>query len=463
MEASSQPKILSSFALAMISVAAVVNLRNLPIMASAGSHAIVFYCLAASLFLIPSALVCAELASTHPEDGGIYLWVKKAFGYQLGFFTIWSEWFNNVIGFPATLSFIAATIAFVFFPHIQQHKYALFALMITIIWSCTFFNFFGVKVSSRLNIVGAIFGSLIPGIIIIALGSDWFFTGHHIQINLSLNHLMPAMHGSTLALFLGVLLGYAGMQITAFHVTNVKNPGRDFPRAIFVAVIAILALTIFSSLAIAMIVPHKQLSLVSGVMQGFYAFFRAFHISWALPILAFLIAISGISSLSAWLLAPARGLAVAIKQGNFPRWLSYENRQGIPVNILLIQAVIATGLSLIFIFAPNISTGFWMLLVLTAQFTLAMYILIFASAIRLRYKYRDIKRPFKIPGGNIGIWLVAGTSLLVCCGGIILGYFPPASLNIHHIKYYEMFLISGNIVYLVIPYIIYKATKARAA
>ena len=159
------------------------------------------------------------------------------------------------------------------------------------------------------------------------------------------------------------------MQITAFHIRNVKNPRLDFPKAVAIASFIIVAITILASLSIAITVPSSHLNLVSGLMQGFSNFFSQFHIMWALPILALLIVVSGISSLSAWLLGPARGLAVAAKEGFFPKWCAKCNSKGMPVNILLMQAVIATFLSTLFLFAP-LGTAFWLLIVLTGQFTL---------------------------------------------------------------------------------------------
>ncbi len=423
-------KVLSTFALAMISVAGIINLRNMPIIAGVGAHAI-FFCIAAALvFLIPSALVCAELASSLPEAGGVYLWTKQAFGDKVGLFTIWSEWFNNVIAFPTTISFIAATLAYIFIPHVDQHRFLIFSLMLTIIWGCTFFNFLGIRASSRFNILGAVFGSIIPGIVIIILGLIWFFKGNPIQIHLSWHNILPSLKIKNAAFLIAVLYAYAGMQITAFHATNVKNPQRDFPRAIHLAAIIILALVMFTSLAIAMAVPQDKLSLVTGVMAGFTDFFRGFHLTWALPILAFLIALNGISSLSAWVLAPARGLAVAAKQGYLPKWCGYESKRGIPTKTLLLQAVITTALSLLFLFTNSLSTAFWILMVLTSQFALIMYILIFSSVIRLRYTKKDLLRPFKVPGGMLGIWLIPGISIITCFGGIVLSYFPPANLKL---------------------------------
>jgi glutamate:GABA antiporter len=452
-------KILTTTALALISVAAVVNLRNLPVMASVGLNSVFFYLLAGLVFLLPSALVCAELASSWDKPGGIYLWVHEAFGPKAGFFSIWSEWFNNVISTPVSLVFLAATIAYIFAPSLVSNKLYMMVTMLVIVWGATLFNFLGIKASSRLNMFGAFFGTLIPGAIIAILGLIWFLSGHPIEIKFTWANFFPPMHIKNIVFFLGVLSAYAGMQITAFHVQNVKNPARDFPRAIALAVVLILAVTILSSLAIAGVVPQQQLNLVSGVMEGFSVFLVKFHLEWALPILIFLIVFSGLSSMSAWILGPARGLLVAAQQGLFPRWFAKENKNGMPTRILLIQATISTGLSLLFLLMPTFSAGFWMLLVLTSQFTLVMYILVFSAAIRLRYNAPHLTRSFRIPGGNIGMWIVAGVSIVVCASALVLGYFPPAQLDVGKLSTYETVLVVGNLCYLLFPVFIYKYAR----
>ena len=85
-------RVLGRFSLIMISISAILNLRGLPTMATLGYHALIFYAIAALCFLLPSALVCAELATMLPENGGVYTWVKTAFGPSTGFIAIWMEW-----------------------------------------------------------------------------------------------------------------------------------------------------------------------------------------------------------------------------------------------------------------------------------------------------------------------------------------------------------------------------------
>lgn len=447
-------KVLGVFTLAMMSVAAIINLRGLPMMASVGLNAIFFYLLAALFFLIPSSLVSAELASAFPQAGGVYLWVRKAFGDKMGFLTIWLEWFNNVISFPASLSFMSATLAYIFAPSLALNKNYLFCCTLIILWSATLFNILGIKASSRLNVIGALCGTLIPGLIIIMLGFFWLISGKASQIQFNLKDILPNFNFSHLAFFAGVMSGYSGMQLIAFHAQNVKHPQRDFIKAIMIAVVLIILITIFSSLAIAVVVPNKQLSLVSGLIQGFAGFFQAFHISWALPILALLIVIGGFSSLSAWLMGPARGLCAAAQNKHFPEIFGYENQHGAPVRILILQAIIASMLASIFLLMPNSSSAFWVLLDLSSQSTLLMYIFVFSAAIALRYKEKFTHRSFRVAGRNFGMWLIAGMGIMACLIALLVSFTPPASLETGSFWHYEAILIGSNIIHLSVPFII---------
>lgn len=424
---SNQPskiKMLGPFAIAMVSIAGIISIHNIPMMASTGLNAVFFYLLAALVFLIPSALVCAELASNFPQAGGIYAWVKRAYGEKVGFFAMWSEWFNNLLGFPATASFIAVTLIYLFNPALAENKFLVLTVLLIILWGCTLYNFLGVLASTRLNIIGALLGTILPAVVIIILGASWLLLGKPSQIHYAAAKIFPPLHINNFVFFTGVLSSYAGMQITAFHAPNVKNPQRSFPIAIAAAVIIIVGVTLLSALAIAIVVPTNKISLIAGFMEGFQVFFTAFHMGWVKSILTLLIVLSGISSLTAWLLAPARGISVAAKNSDMPKYFGKESERGIPTRVLLLQAIVATLIALLFVFMPNLSIAFWLLTVLTSQFTLIMYIMLFASAIVL---YKQIPASntdtFKIKG-KILRWLISGVAIIICIGAYLLGFFP---------------------------------------
>ena len=116
---------LTVFSLTMITVGSVDSIRNLPATALFGSQLIAFFLLGALFFLIPTALVSAELASGWPKQGGIYIWVREAFGKRVGFLAIWLQWIENVIWYPTILSFVAGTVGYLIDPALAQNPYFL--------------------------------------------------------------------------------------------------------------------------------------------------------------------------------------------------------------------------------------------------------------------------------------------------------------------------------------------------
>lgn len=446
--------VLGPLALSMISISAVVNLREFPLMASSGFSSVFFYLLAALCFLLPSALVCAELGTALPENGGLYTWVRTALGDKLGFLAMWMEWVNNVISFPATLSIIVATVAYVGFPQLARNKYDLFVGMMLVYWGCTLFNLLGVKTSSRFNIIGALAGTLLPTVTIIILGLIWFLSHKTVHVHFTISHFFPSWHIGSLVFFLGVLSSFSGMQITAFHVQNVKNPERTFPRAIFLAAGIIFAISVLASLAIAVIIPQSHLNLMNGVIQGIAAVFWKFHLRSITPLLALLIALGAIAGLSAWLLALARGLQNMAQHHQLPILFAKNNRYGAPVNTLLAQGVLGTMLALVFLFMPTLKSAFWMLIALTSQFTVLVYCLVFTSAIVLRFTRPNLARPYRIPGGKLFLVPLCSVAIIVCFASFMLGWFPPKQIHFMAQWQYVSYIVLGDALVLGIPLLI---------
>lgn len=446
---------LSTNRLILICLASIISIRSLPLMASMGMQLLFFYFMATVLYLIPSSMIYAELAGAWPKAGGIYAWSKIAFGDKTAMLVTWSEWFNNIIGTPTSLSFLATAVAYMTIPYLATNKIFIFMMMIIILWSIIFLNFLPIKKSTILNALGAWVGILIPVVLIAILGIIWLLTGHASQIDFHFNNVFPPLNAKNFAFLVGVFSSYAGMQILGFHVKNTKNPQKEIPKAMMRSISLIVGSTVLGALAIAIVVPHDQLNLVSGVFEGFQLFLTQMHLAWAFKLVIFAIIIGGLSMASSWLIGPARALSTAAQEGIFPQWLGKENHHGMPTNTLIMQALVGSIISTLFLFSPSLSVAFWILMVLTSQFTLALDIIIFAAVIKLRYSEPNTVRSFKIPGGNLGIWFIAGLSIASCIAAIILGFFPPASLNVGSVARFETILIVGNLCYIAIPFVIY--------
>lgn len=455
-------RVLSVFSLVMINVIAVDSLRTLPISAEYGFSLVFFYCLAAIIFFIPVALVSAELATGWPQRGGLYIWVREAFGPRAGFFTIWLQWIYNVVWYPTILAFIAATIAYLVNPLLSNDpKYLLFTVL-AIFWGATFVNFFGMRVSSFISTMGAIFGTLIPMLIIIVLGIVWLSVGNPSAIEFSRQSFIPEWDNiGNLVLFTNVLFGLVGLEMSAVHAEEVKNPQRDYPKSLFYSVIIIFSTLTLSSLAVAVAVPQSELSLVSGLIDAFAKFFNAFDMPWMIPVIAGMIVLGGVSVVSTWVIGPTKGLMVAAADGNLPHSLAKMNRYGAPSRVLLLQAVVFTLLSSVYILMDTVNESYWLLSALTAQLALIVYVLMFAAMIKLRYSQPDKYRAYKIPGGNIWVWIIALLGTLTCVAAVILGFFPPNHIKINNIWFFEAFLWGGMILFCSVPFIHFHRQRKR--
>lgn len=459
---------LSVFTMSMLTVAAVLSLRNLPSMADYG-WSIIFYLVMASVcFFIPSALVSAELASTYPEDGGVYLWVKQAFGPKWGFVAIFMQWVENLPWFPACLTFVASAIAYVVNPALATNKWFVFITILVTLWLATFLNFKGMKVSAFLSSSGVLAGTVVPGVAIILMVVIYLALGDPLRIKFDEGaSLIPDLSNPTqLMLLAGMMVALAGMEMSAVHVTEMKDPARSFPKAIFIAALIAISLSVAGSLAIAIVVPPSQLSLAAGVCQAFEDIFTALHCKWLTPIMCFLLAYGALTMVATWVLGPSKGVLEVAKEGYLPKYWQKRNSQDIPVRILVIQGIISSLLATAVLFTPTISNAFWIMSALTAQLYMIMYLLMFAAAIRLRYTQPDKVRPYRIPGGKAGIWAISGIAFLTSAFSILCGFIPPSNVisdGKGAMVLYIGFLLIGSIVFVCIPLWLYHRYEVKKA
>ncbi len=452
---------LSVFMLAMMNVAIIMNLRGLPLMAKEGLPMVFFLLFTTFIFLIPTSLVSAELATGWPVGGGVYRWVKEAFGGRLGFVAIWLQWIQNVIWYPTILAFGAGALAYFFLdPTIASNKIFNVIVILAVYWGATLMNFRGMKTSGWLTTAGVMAGTIFPALLIIGLGVAWWLKGNALQFTLTSHSILPDFSNfGNISFLAGVILLFAGMEVSAVHALEVKKPKTNYPKAIFLAAAIIVIIFTLSSLSIASVIPAKNISLTVGIMQGFKELLHLFKIDWLLPVIGFLVAFGAVGAVTAWIIGPSKGLLATAKDGDLPPLLACTNKNGVPTHILFIQGLIVTGISLVYLLMPNISSAFFLLTALTAILYLIMYILLFAAAIRLRYSQPDVQRAYEVPGGKLGMWIVSGIGILGALFAITVGFFPPVQLTVGSPAFYVVFLIVGIVVFTAAPIIIYKCRK----
>ena len=182
---------LNVFLLTMINLATILSIRNWPLTAEYGLASIFFLLLSLLVFFLPTAFISAELATGWPERGGIFVWVREAFGNKAAFLAVWLLWVENVVWYPTILSFVAGSIAFAFDPGLASNRLYTFGVILVIFWGMTLLNLLGMKISGWISSLGVILGTLLPGILIISLGSIWYFGNNHLAITFSWEAFFP--------------------------------------------------------------------------------------------------------------------------------------------------------------------------------------------------------------------------------------------------------------------------------
>jgi amino acid transporter len=422
-----------------------------------GWQSIGWYLIGLLFFLIPMSLVSAELATGWPKGGGVYAWVKEAFGGKGGFVAIFCEWSNNLVWFPTVLSFVAATFLFT----ITTNTVTTFVLMMIVLWGTTAVAYFGDGFSSKFGNVGTILGSIFPVILILILCIAFLGGGGTGQLPaFSIDQIVPTVNAETLPFFAVVILIFAGMEMAGYHAMETRNPKKDFPRAIFFSAAIIFILSTLGTIAIAMVVPQSQLQYSSGIMQALQYFLNDYGAGWAVGWVSLFVAIGGIALLASWLIGPAKGLGVVAKSGDMPPFFSKTNKYGAPMGVLIVQAVIGTLISSVFLIGTDANTVFMFLSCLTSTVLCTAYFLVFASVIKLRYTQPDTHREFKLPGGKVGVWLIAGAGICAVSFAFFCALLPTSDGTFRQDITYVIGMLIGTVILVIPPLIFLKMKKS---
>ena len=439
--------------LALMTAAAVISLRGLPMMAQEELTMFFYIFFATFLFLIPAALVGAELGSAFAsKGGGVYTWVKEAFNKHLGFTAIFLQWIQNVVWYPTVLGFAAASIAYMIgMPGLAQNGLFVGLFSIAMYWCATLVTLRGTSAISGITSKGFLIGTVLPGIVVIVMAVIWMAGGNPV----ALEHITGM---SDIAFLAGILLLFAGVEVHAVHAPELDKPQTQFPRAMFLAALISFGLFTLGALAVAIITPYDQINLQSGLFTTFQI---VYHIGWLSNVMGLLVAFGALAGVMSWISGPSRGLLWTAQEGVLPCFLQKTNKNGVQVNILIIQGCIVTLLSSLYIVMDDVSVAFFLLSALTVGLYLVMYMMMYAAGIRLRYTQPGLTRSYRVPGGNAGMWAIGGIGFLAVLFSFIVTFFPPSQLPVGSPATYTWLVAVGTLVFLSMPFIISFAMDRR--
>jgi amino acid transporter len=403
--------------LVLFNIAAVVGIRWLAAAAQAGSGSISLWLLAAIFFFVPSALAVAALSARFPEEGGIYVWTKQAYGEWHGFLCGWCYWLSNLFYFPNLL--LAGVGMAGYSLGLSENKAYILGVSLAILWVALLTNLAGLSVGRWTSNAGGVATYAAGALIIVAGAAAWFRYGSATPLR-----VLPEWDWGRLNFWSQIAFAFGGLELGAVMGGEIRNPARTVPRAAWMAGLAIAAFYILGTLALLVLLPADRISIINGLVQAAQAAGAHAGPPWLAWLLIGLVLMGVAGQLGAWIGGSAR-LPFVIGLDNYlpPAFARLHPRYGTPHVAILWQGVVCTAMVLALQAGSSLRTAYQLLVDMTVITYFIPFLYLFGAA--LRYGQR---------------WS-AGCGLLVTALAICFSLLPPTGSGPAWL--FELKLLSG--------------------
>ncbi|HAF62164.1 MAG TPA: amino acid permease [Anaerolineaceae bacterium] len=406
-------KVLRSLDMTLFTVCAILVMDTLAPSAAIGASSISWWVITLVLFFIPYGLITAELGTTYPEQGGLYIWVKKAFGEKWAARTTWLYWINVALWMPSVYILFAGMFAQLFFPEMGLWMQIVIGIVMT--WITVWIGSITLDTSKWIPNIGAIIKAVI--MVVIGVGAFIYAGKNGVANDLSFSNILPEW-GAGLAFLPVIVYNFMGFELMSGASGEMKNPGKDIPRAIIVSGALIAVFYLLGTVGILMALPLEDLGLITGIIDtlrvilGDSALGNAF-----VAILGVAALYSFFANMVTWTMGANRTAAEAAKEGELPAIFGREHPvHKTPVGAFIITGIISTVVMLLYGFMAGAAEDlFWTLFAFSSMVFLLPYLVMFPAFLKLRKVDPDVERPYKVPGGN-----TVATILAVVCELFIL-------------------------------------------
>jgi amino acid transporter len=454
-----------------MNIVAVVGLRWIARSARVGAPSVSLWILACLVFFIPLALALIELSSRHPEQGGIYAWVRRAFGPLHGFVCGWCMWVNNLFYFPSLLLFAAANFALVLGPTgdgLGENRLYSIVFVIGFLWFCTGLNIIGLNAGKWVQNIGSI-ATWIPPVLLIGCGAIAFATFGS-ATSFAPSELVPREDVlTTMSLWSSMCFAFSGFEIASMVGQEVKNPRRTIPLGIILAGVAVTAIYILSSASVLVAVPASELAERSGIADAVDLTTGRLGLAGMGALTGLVLVIGAIGGTNSWVAGSARVPFAAGVDAVLPSaFARLHDRYRTPHVALVVQAAAATLLFLASVLvslgggATTVQESYDILVNLTILIYFVPYLYLFAAWVRLRRTEppaADSRDTMNMPGGMAGVWLTAACGFLATAIAIALVFVPPPDTE--NVLNYEANLAGQSLLLFVIGGAFYLAASRR--
>lgn len=393
-------RVLKALDITLFTVCAILVIDTLAPAAAIGPAGISWWVITLVLFFIPYGLITAELATTYPQQGGLYVWIQRAFGERWAARATWLYWVNVALGMPSIYILFAGMCAQMFAPELGL--WAQIGIGIGLTWVTVLIGIVALQVGKWVPNLGA----LLKAGIMLALGVGAFFYAarHGVANDLSLRNILPTWDAGLF--FLPVIVfSFMGFEVSSSAAEEMTNPKRDVPRAIVIAGLLIAVFYLAGTVGMLVALPLEDLGLIEGIVDTLRAIFGNSGLGNVLVTAFGLAALYTLfATMVAWTMAANRSAAEAAGEGVLPAVFGRVHpRYRTPVGALFLTGLVSTGELLLYgLVARTSEELFWTLYAFATIVFLLPYLALFPAFLVLRWKDRDVERPYRVPGGAVG-------------------------------------------------------------
>lgn len=407
------PKVLGLSDLVLFTVSAILLLDTLAATASIGPSSLFWWAFLGLVFLLPIALITAELGAAWPEEGGLYVWIRRGLGPRWAARAVWAYWINTAIWLPSIFILFAGVYARLF--GVELSIATQVGIGIALAWATALLDILGLRIGKWVPNLGALFKMIIFGVLIIA---GWRYGAAHGFANpLSAEALRPEWK-EALRYVPAVVYGMLGFELVSAAGGEIRRPGRDLPASVLLSAVIVLGFYLAATAGILAAIPAGDIDIVEGLIDTLALLFDGVPGGDGLVAALGLMALfTFFSNGATWAMGCNRTTAEAAAEGLLPSPFSIRHPgHGGPIGAAALMGLVCTAVLLLYgRVATSNSDLFWSLFAFSAAIIMLPYIGMAVAFARLRVKEPAAPRPFRVPGGP-----VVAYSLAASCAGTLL-------------------------------------------